>query len=89
MFQIQLINQVVLWERRLDIEREKRKNQRIEPFRGVSTISQPWRKERVSIRSITAKIFPPGRDRPKDKPRDCHLVALCSAQERCQGAVPE
>ncbi len=46
MVQIQLINTVVEWERRLEIEEEKRKNLRGEPYTDFPTDPQPCRKER-------------------------------------------
>ena len=60
MFQTQLITSVLDWERRLEIEDEKRKNYRPEPYREFPTAPQPCRKER---KSIFAWIFELGRDR--------------------------
>ena len=73
MFQIQLINTVVEWERRLEIEEEKRKNHRPEPYTDFPTDPQPCRKER---KSIFAWIFSLGRDRQP--------VYCCYAQEHCR-----
>ena len=49
MFQTQLINAVLDWERRLEIEDEKRKNHRYEPY--VNYLAEPQRppQERKSI----------------------------------------
>ena len=40
MFQVQLINKVVEWERRLQIEEEKRNNQKGKPYERISAASE-------------------------------------------------
>ncbi len=56
MFQTQLISQVVEWERRLEIEDERRKNHRGEPY--VNYLAPvPCRKERRSIFAWVAELF--------------------------------
>ncbi len=49
MFQIQLINTVLEWEKRLEIEDEKRKNHRFEPYVNFLAKVQPCRKERKPL----------------------------------------
>ncbi len=60
MFQVPMINQIVEWERRLEIEEETRKNLRGEPYTDFTTNPQSNRKEH---RSIFARIFNRGGDR--------------------------
>ena len=56
MIDIRLITTVLEWERRLEIEEEKRKSRRFEDVLAP----QPVRKE---SRSIFARIFGPGKER--------------------------
>lgn len=63
MVQIQFINQVLEWERRLEIEDEKRKNARLEPYRELPLEPQPVRMERRSFFSGLVRIFQAARDR--------------------------
>lgn len=60
MIQSQLINSVIVWERQLEIEEEKRKNHRFEPCVNYLAAPQPCCKER---KPIFARIF----QRRKDK----------------------
>jgi hypothetical protein len=78
MFQTPLINAVLDWERRLEIEDEKRKSQRYEPYVNYLAKPQGTRKER---KSIFAWIFRIGReDRQPADPR--------YAQQHCQETQP-
>ncbi len=60
MFQTQLIFKVVEWERRLEIEEERRKSHQYEPYMNFLAAPQPIRKER---KSIFARIFRRSKDR--------------------------
>ena len=68
MFQTQLINQVVDWERRLEIEEEKQKNQRNAPYVNYLTPVPPCRRIR---RSLLARIL----DRQPACP--CYMQECC------------
>ncbi len=76
MYQNQMINTVLDWERRLEIEDERRKNHRYEPYTNNLAPIQPYRKEHESI---FARIFRFGRDRQPDRNY---------AQEPCREMVP-
>jgi len=76
MFQNQLINTVLVWERKLEIDDEKRKNHRYEPYANFLAPIQPYPKER---KSILARIFNPGRDRQSTQ--SC-------VQENCRETQP-
>lgn len=60
MGEIQLINIVNEWERRREIEDERRENRRTEPYVNYLAAPQSWRKER---RSIFARLFQPRKER--------------------------
>lgn len=81
MYQIQMINYVLLWEKRLEIENEKQKNQqlnhRFESYTDFPTYSKPCPKER---KSIFAQIF--------RSDRDCQRVYCCYTHEHCQKTQP-
>lgn len=77
MFQTQLINTVLEWERRLEIENEKRKNHRFEPYVNFLAKVHPCRKER---KSSFARIF--RRSRVRQPVYDCYV------QEYCQETQP-
>jgi hypothetical protein len=49
MYEIHLINAVLKWKRRLEIEDERRKALRLEPYRELPTDFVPSKKERESI----------------------------------------
>lgn len=51
MVQIQLINMVVEWQRKLDIEEERRENHRSDPYVNYLAAPQP----RQKVRQIRAK----------------------------------
>ena len=59
MFQSPLITAVLDWERRLEIEDERRKNHRYEPYMNFLAPLPPFRRER---KSIFARIFKPAKD---------------------------
>lgn len=67
MFQTQLIQQVVEWERRLEIEDERRGNHRDEPYVNYLAQVQPMRTER---KSILARILSLGRGRKAAQPAE-------------------
>jgi hypothetical protein len=73
MFQTQLIQQVVEWERRLEIEDERRENHRGEPYANYLAQVCPIRNER---KSMLARILGLGRGRKAARPAEC-----CYAQE--------
>ncbi len=60
MFDTRLIYQVVDWERRLEIENEKRKKPRPEPWLDFTAPAEPARQERESI---FARLLRLGRSR--------------------------
>jgi hypothetical protein len=78
MFSQQIINNVVDWERRLEIEQENRTNYRIERFSDpdprFSMDASAGRKKRESI---FARYFRPARETRPD---------LCCSQEQCPKA---
>ncbi len=49
MFQYQMVNTIVGWERRLQVEEEKRKNHRYEPYVNYLAPLERSRQERRSI----------------------------------------
>ena len=74
MIQITLINAVLEWERRLEIEDERRKAYRLEPYRELPIEFEPAQKESGSI---LARISNLGRNRQP--------VDHCCAKEYYQG----
>lgn len=77
MFQTQLINAVVQWERRLQIEEEKQKNLKGESYKEFTVTPQPCQKER---KPIFARIFKHGRVSQSDY--------CCCTYDQCQEAQP-
>ncbi len=77
MFQIQLINAVVAWERRLEIEEEKQENLKGEPYKDITVVPQPCQKER---QSIFVQLFKPG--------RASQPVYCCCTYHQCRGKQP-
>jgi len=77
MFDNNLINQVVSWERRLQIEAERHKNLRGEPYVDEFTAPQPRLKER---QSFFARVF---KRRGKHQPGDSGY-----AQKPCPEVQP-
>lgn len=59
MFQTQLITSILSWERRLEIEQEKRKNGRREPYVNYLAEVQSPRKER---KPLSARRSKPGEE---------------------------
>jgi hypothetical protein len=49
MYEIPLINAVLEWDRRLEIENNRRKAYRFEPYRELPVDIEPNRKKRASI----------------------------------------
>ena len=87
MFQTQLISQVVDWERRLEIEEERRKNMRQEPYVNYLAAAQATPQAEAAAvavavavakerRSIFARIF--GRSKEQKRPE-----YPCYPTERC------
>jgi hypothetical protein len=69
MFDVRLITTVLEWERRLEIEEEKRKSSRFEDvFTDFPAAPQPPREER---KSIFDRIFRVGKDRQPVNPCGC------------------
>ena len=67
MFQTQLIQQVVEWERRLEIEEQKRKNFRCEPELVTIAEPHPFREKRPSLWAIIASIFLHGKKHSENR----------------------
>ncbi len=80
MFQTQLIQQVVEWERRLEIEDERRENHRGEPYANYLAEVRPMRNER---KSMLARILNLGRGR-----RTVQAENPCYSQEPCRKTQP-
>jgi hypothetical protein len=66
MDQISLINAVRNWERRLEIEDERRKANRLEPYRELPSDFRPYQEKRESI---FVRILKLGRTRQPIPPR--------------------
>lgn len=64
MFQPQMINTVLEWERRLEFEEERRRNHRTEPYVNYLAPAQPCREEPRP--SIFERLFRPARRRRRD-----------------------
>lgn len=79
MFQTQLINQVVDWERRLEIEAERRQNN-AEPYTNWLAPVAPWRPERLSL---LARILSIGKARRSDAPAGGRYI-----KEQCCDTQP-
>ncbi len=77
MEQIQLINSVIEWERRLEFEEERRKNHRSEPYVNYLAPVRSCRKER---KSILARIL---QHRKASQPVYC-----CYPPEPCRQTQP-
>ena len=73
MSHIHLINTILEWERRLEIEDEKRKTLRREPYRELPTDFEPQKKERSSIFGWISRL---GKNRQPITP--------CYTQEHCR-----
>jgi hypothetical protein len=78
MSQIQLINNIVEWERGLEFEEERRKQHRYEPYVNYLATPQTIRKEG---KSIFAKILRGGKKRQPARPgyreEGCHEAQPC------------
>ena len=78
MNQIHLINTILNWERRLEIENEKRKAQRSEPYREHQTDFKPYVEKRKAFLSWISKL---GKNRRSDN----HRYSQVPCQEIKQG----
>ncbi len=65
MNQIQLINAVRVWERRLEIENEKRRNEQVQPYANAQAELQRLCEENKPLKK---RIFKPKRERQPFSP---------------------